>query len=616
MVLGNAEGEAQNLGDALIDGRLEVHGLREIFDATHSPPAIRPLTGSLPLILLPHQRCSIHWNFTAAMRINKSLHKVTSVAMVLLAAGFIVARGAGLEFFPVFGSKAVNPDTHLVITFPAAPIAGNAGLIRIIDAASDKVVDTLDLSIPAGPAERGQLFGPPTNITAAAAAAARRAQGPVGAASSLGRLNNANTVAGTLATSSGPSREYQLTIIGGVRQGFHFHPIIIHGNVATIYPHNNLLEYGRTYRVEIDPGVLKLPDGSFPGVSAKDGWTFTTKGNPPPPNSTRLVVAADGSGDFNTVQGALDFVPDNPPGRITIFIKNGNYEEIVFFHGKSNLTLLGENRERVRIGYGNNSRFNSPYQTDADGSLLGGPSRRCAFACYNSTGIIFANFTVSNYYKGQAEALLISGARNIVTHVTISGSGDALNLKGPVYFNHSKITGHGDTILNVGPAFFYRCELSSWGPYLWVRNPASNHGDVFVECDFNTPPGDNPIFNRVTKSVIARLPDNKGINYPYAEAVLLNCRLKDIPPEGWGRIDGDTTNVRFWEFNSTSLADGTPVDVSQRHPVSKQLTMDKDSKTIANYRDPAFVLGGWKPEIPPFILTQAEGLSEPNERKQ
>jgi len=503
------------------------------------------------------------------------------------------SRAVGL--FPAAGSRQVNPDTHLVLTFPSAPTIGKSGLVRIIDASSNQVVDSLDLSIPAGPALRGPL--PPTPNLPPAEAAARAAQAQAREAMPLGHATNATAVAGTTANDQHPARDYQLTIIGGVTQGFHFHPVIIHGNVATIYPHNNLLAYGKTYRVEIDPGVLTLADGSFRGVSGDDGWTFATKAAPPPANATRLVVAADGSGDFNTVQGALDFVPDHPAERVTIVIKKGNYEEIVFFHGKSDLTIRGEDREQVQVGYANNSRFNPPNQTDADGHLLGGPSRRCAFACYNSTGIVLSDFTVNNYAMGQAEALLISGSKNIVSHVTINGSGDALNLKGSVYLTHCKITGHGDTILNVGPAFFYRCELASWGPYLWVRNPATNHGDVFVECTFDTPPGVNPLFGRLTQSVLARLPNNHGINYPYAEAVLLNCRLKDIPPEGWGPIDDDTAHVRFWEYHSTNLSDGTPVDVSKRHPASRQLTMEKDAKTIADYSNPAFVLGGWNPIV-------------------
>ena len=46
-------------------------------------------------------------------------------------------------------------------------------------------------------------------------------------------------------------------------------------------------------------------------------------------------VSANGTGDFNTVQGAMDFIPDYNPKRITVFIKNGKYEEIVYFRNRS-----------------------------------------------------------------------------------------------------------------------------------------------------------------------------------------------------------------------------------------------------------------------------------------
>ena len=54
--------------------------------------------------------------------------------------------------------------------------------------------------------------------------------------------------------------------------------------------------------------------------------------------------------------------------------------------------------------------------------------------------------------------------------------------------------------------------------------------------------------------------------------------------------------MRYWEFNSTNLSDGTPVDVSQRKAESKQLTKERDAETIANYSNPAYVLG-WTPAM-------------------
>ncbi len=492
------------------------------------------------------------------------------------------AQTAGVTLFPRNRATGVNPDTHLVVTFPSAPTLGKSGQIRVYDASDRHLVDTLDLSIPAGP--------DPAHRIAPVAAQAIDPNPPT-----------PTTTTPAVTTTPADLHDYQLTTIGGLAD-FHFYPVVVHGDTATINLHNNVLRYQRGYIVEIDPGVLTLASGGFNGIASQHPWIFTTKAKPPPATTTRVVVAADGTGDFNTVQGAIDFVPDNPPQRVTIFIRNGTYEEIVFFRKKANLTFRGEDREKVQVGYGNNSAFNPP---------MPGPSRRCAFSVYDSTGIELINFSITNHFYGQAEGLLIFGSKNIVSHMNITGSGDALNLRGPVYLTDSRIAGDGDTILGVGPAFFNRCELESRGPFMWIRNTEANHGNVFLNCTFSareraltraapqqqssTPDSPMPPAARTAMTaVLARLPTNHGLNYPYAEAVLINCRLKGIPPIGWGPIDGDTSHLRLWEFNSTDL-DGRPIDVSQRNPASRQLSEPRDAQTIAQYSDPAFVLGGWNP---------------------
>jgi hypothetical protein len=464
-------------------------------------------------------------------------------------------QGSIVRMWPANGATNVNPDTQLAIAFLSPPVLGNAGTIRIYDAVDNTLVDTLDMGIPAGPDFR-----------------LRRPAG-----------------------SPPDTQTYQLNTIGGL-DGFHFYPIIVAGRTATIYPHSHMLQHNHQYIVKMDNGVLNLTAG-FSGFKTDSDWMFATKKAPPKVGATHLLVAADGSGDFNTVQGAIDFVADAPKKRVTIFIKSGNYEELVFFRNKSNLTLRGEDRDGVQVGYGNNSAFNPPES--------GKPNRRPAFSIYNSTEIQLSNFTINNYYIGQAEALLVSGSKNIIDHMTLNGSGDALNLRGSIYIVDTKLTGHGDTILSVGPAFFYRSEIHSIGPINWIRNPATNHGHVFKECTFigideplpwtRTADGEG----QKSKTVLARLPNNNGANYPYAEAVLINSKLVGVSPEGWGPVEEspafDHSNVHFWEYNSMEI-DGRPLDMSQRNPIVKQLTMPQDARTITDYSNPEFVLG-WKPVV-------------------
>ena len=493
---------------------------------------------------------------------------------LLAALALSTAAHAEIASFPANNASRVNPDTHLVLTFSSPPTLGKSGQIRIYDAAGHQLVDTLDLSIPGGPNPSRRPTTPPATVTVLDPAAP----------------TSPTTTTPAVRTTPADLHNYQLTTIGGLPD-FHFYPVIVHGNVATIYPHNNVLRYAHEYIVQIDDGVFTLASGDFAGFTTDHAWRFTTRAAPPASDTTRVVVAADGGGDFNTVQGAVDFVPANPSKRVTIFIRNGIYEEIVFFRNKANLTFRGEDRDKVEVGYANNSGFNPPQP---------GPNRRCAFSAYDSTGIEFVNFTLKNYAYGQAEGLLISGSRNIVSHMTIKGSGDALNLRGSVYLADSTIVGDGDTILGVGPAFFLRCELQSVGPFMWIRNTEANHGNVFVDCTFTAiqrpAPPNRALAPVRPSSVLARLPNNHGLNYPYAEAVLLDCHLNGIPPLGWGPIDDETSHIHFWEFHSTD-AGGRPVDVTERHPVSKQLSEPQDAQTVASYRDPAFVLGGWTPVV-------------------
>jgi pectinesterase len=133
----------------------------------------------------------------------------------------------------------------------------------------------------------------------------------------------------------------------------------------------------------------------------------------------------------------------------------------------------------------------------------------------HSSGIHLVNFTVKTTARGQAEGLLLVGGQNIVSHVTIVGSGDALQANDSVYLTDSLIVGDGDTIFGCGPAFFNNCELQSRAVYMWTRNTSANHGNVFLSCRFRT------LGNEVVE--IARAPTNGGRNYPNAEVVLIIC---------------------------------------------------------------------------------------------
>lgn len=500
--------------------------------------------------------------------------------LTLLTLPFVNTKAADVAGYfytlPANQDVNINPDSQLKIVFANTPKLGNKGFVRIFDAETNKIVDSLDLSIPAGPTtisnerKQGGVYSPTpypylsTNFT------------------------NANTTPGTPSglAMKDTATNYQLNIIGRFTDAFHFYPIIIRDNTATIYLHNNILEYGKTYYVTIDKGVITTVDGKFQGIKGKNSWRFQTKNNAPDTKQRTFIVSADGTGDFNTVQGCMDFIPDFSNERWTVNIKNGDYEELVYFRNKTNVSIIGESREGVTIHYANNEVFN-PHPINLRTNELPGtfPSRRAAFAADNCKDMRFENLTIMTTLKGQAEGLLINGARNYVKNVHIIGSGDALQVNGQAYFEHCIISGDGDTVLGRGPAFFKDCTLLSTGPFMWIRNTANNHGNVFLNCMF---------IGNSERSILARSPINRGTSYPYAEAVLINCLMKDVPAKGWGEIGGDPKNVHFWEYNTRTF-DGKPINKTQRYPLSRQLYRDIDAEIIRNYSSPEYVLG-WKPE--------------------
>ena len=64
--------------------------------------------------------------------------------------------------------------------------------------------------------------------------------------------------------------------------------------------------------------------------------------------SKPTVVAADGSGDFRTIQAAIKSLPDSAHEPRVIFIKNGVYQEKLFIE-KPFVTLRGESETGVQI---------------------------------------------------------------------------------------------------------------------------------------------------------------------------------------------------------------------------------------------------------------------------
>ena len=505
---------------------------------------------------------------------NPSYKPVSLLVIVVCLAAASCRPFADISFSPEKGARNVNPDTHLTLTFAEVPSVGTEGMVRIYDCGSGECVDSLDLSVPAGPTQ-GRTYAPDIDYTRVPYDYSRDFV-----------PTNRNTVPGTPSGTAEPTPpDYQLTIIGGFTDAFHFHPVIVHGTAAVIYPHNNVLEYGHKYRVTIDDGVLLLPSGGFKGVSGRQ-WTFSTSGKGPSLKDT-LVVDASGRGDFSTLQGALDFIPDHSGEQVAIKVLPGDYEEIVYVRNKSNVTIIGSGQDATRVHYANNEVFNPHPLTVKTNEWVGTfPQRRAAVAFDHCSDLTLQDITFATDLKGQAEGLFLNGERIALYNVRIIGDGDALQSNGTVYMQDCELIGGGDTILGRGSLFAYHCSFkNSGGPFTWVRNFKPAHGDVFVECTFESTSSYPADYGR------SRL--NHGTVYPDAEMVVIDCKVRNLSPSGWSEL-GEPTVVML-EYNTRDMDTGEPVDVSRRHHYSRQLTLPEDAELLRDYRDPGFVLRGWDP---------------------
>jgi len=438
-----------------------------------------------------------------------------------------VISGGATNLFPVNGAANVCVDTPLHIAFDSAPTLGSSGQIRIYNAASPgSPVDTIDLSL----SSQSKTFG------------------------------------GT---------------------SLHYYPVLIEGNTAFISLHSSLA-YGQTYYVNIDSTVFQNVS-PWTGVSGSNSWRFTTKPSAPASGTTNIIVAADGSGDFCTVQGAIDFVPSGNTTARTIQIEDGVYREIVRNNNRNNLTFLGQDRGQTIIIYANNDSFNS-----------GSASR----SMFSTTGndITMKNLKLVNSTPqggSQAEALKVAGLRFVFWNGELDSLQDTIMVSNggdQAYFQDSLVQGNVDYVWGSGTVYFDNCEIRSIyrgsnpnGYITQPRNDASHNGIAFVDCELT---GAGGSFNT---EYLAR--NNSKDSNPASQTVYINCMMStNINPVGF-YLDGSSspTNLRFWEYQSTDLTGTNLIDVSQRPSWSRQLT---DSEAAA-VRDLSTWFSGWVPQITP-----------------
>jgi pectinesterase len=289
------------------------------------------------------------------------------------------------------------------------------------------------------------------------------------------------------------------------------------------------------------------------------------------------VVALDGSGDFTSIQKALEACKIFPDQRITIHVKNGIYnEKVAVLSGNTQISIIGESVDKTIISFGdyfskidrgrNSTFYTSTLKVDASDFVL-------------------ENITVENSAGpvGQALALHVEGDRCVFRNCRFSGNQDTVYAAGKFsrqYFYNCYIEGTTDFIFGEATAVFEQCSLhAKANSFLTAASTAEGKpfGFVFMDCKITAAPGVDKVFlGRPWRG--------------FAKVAYLNCEMGPfIIPEGWDKWsnpDNEKT-VTYVEFNNK----GAGADRSKRVSWSRELT-NKEAETFS--KEKIFAPLGWE----------------------
>ena len=297
-----------------------------------------------------------------------------------------------------------------------------------------------------------------------------------------------------------------------------------------------------------------------------------------------FTVAQNGTGNFKTIQEAINAVRDLSQQTVQIFIKKGVYhEKLIIPSWKTNISLIGEGSDNTIISYNDYAGKALPAQE----YFLKTDTLRT----FTSYTILIAgndcsveNLTIENNAGrvGQAVALHTEGDRIIIKNCRLLGNQDtyyAARDGSRVYFKDCFIEGTTDFIFGEATVVFQSCTIKNLlNSYITAASTRSwrQYGFVLFDC--------NLIADTAARKVFLVRPWR-----PYSKTVYIRTEIGDhIVKEGWDnwRNPENEKTVLYAEYKNF----GPGAKSAERVKWSKQLTEKELKKyTLKNIFD------GWDP---------------------
>lgn len=309
------------------------------------------------------------------------------------------------------------------------------------------------------------------------------------------------------------------------------------------------------------------------------------------PETHDFTVAADGSGDFKTVQDAINAVPAHKSTQTVIFIKPGTYKEKLRVPSdKMNLKLMGESYENTILTYDDDAKKTRDYA-----------STRVLADNFMAEKLTFQNTIDSRKGGAQAAALWVDGDKAIFYQCRITGFQDTYYTGGNKrsYHKDCVIVGTTDFIYGDGIALFEDCtiynrkesHITAHSQKLKDGKPANQFGYVFKNCEIKRYPCEEV--------------SNASLGRPWGNAarvVYLNCHIGlHIRKEGWSIWNRKKNH--HTAYYGEYINSGPGYNYTNRLPWTHQLT-DKEAALYtkenifkANTTSAVTLEGDWNPVI-------------------
>lgn len=282
---------------------------------------------------------------------------------------------------------------------------------------------------------------------------------------------------------------------------------------------------------------------------------------------SQFTVAQDGSGNFKTIQEAVNAVRDLSQKQVVIHIKKGIYhEKLVIPSWKTKISLIGEDKENTIITNNDYSGKANPGGKDAFG--------KDKFTTYTSYTVLVQgndftaeNLTIENTSGrvGQAVALHVEGDRCAFINCKLLGNQDTLYTateNSRQYYKDCYIEGTTDFIFGEATCVFQSCIIKSLvNSYVTAAatTPRQKFGYVFFDCKLIADTGAKKVFlGRPWRA--------------YAKTVFIRTEMGNhIIPEGWNPWKGDAMfpdkekTAYYAEYQSKGPGANTRSRVSWSH---------------------------------------------------